>query len=318
MYHDLLTIPQQEWDIAEAFFQQSPGLQKLRRKLGYTTHSFIRVGDKIVAMADETLGEGGFGRVKVAQDKEGYNYAVKIEGKMYDRTQELKAMELQGTLVGVMERKYTGKKLLKGDNPDKKTYTLQTLFLEGTLAAALEKSPSIEERHALALAGARALKELHDNNMVHSDLKPENMVLAHDSEGSEQVLVRLIDFSGAKILLHKDASAPVSIFTYGYEDATVRSGFVNRKTDLYAFGKVLARMGIHKDLVEKMTAENQDQRPTLEAVIAELERSVVLPEVKVTQPIPGFVGYMWGRETPDTSDTESLIPEFAAMSLGAR
>lgn len=64
--------------------QMMPDGTKLRRKEGYSTHSFIVLNQKIFAMAPkgEYLGVGSFGHAKLAEDERGALWALKIVTKV--------------------------------------------------------------------------------------------------------------------------------------------------------------------------------------------------------------------------------------------
>lgn len=83
----LLNISDQEWKDARAFFAKNANEIKFSKD-SEEKHSFIKIGDEIYVLASKkyageehygALGEGGFGKVKVAQSASGESYAVKIE-----------------------------------------------------------------------------------------------------------------------------------------------------------------------------------------------------------------------------------------------
>ena len=78
-------------------------------------------------------------------------------------------------------------------------YIAMELLVGETLAQRLKRSGPIYWRRALhiALAVARALEQCHRRNLIHADLKPENIYL--EGRGKDEEVVRVLDFGIAQI-----------------------------------------------------------------------------------------------------------------------
>lgn len=193
----LLTISEEEWQVAEQYFSEHPAAVKFDRKLKGSDHSFIRVkvGEEyqIYALATKhcqseekhaQLGEGGFGKVKVAQDREGNSYAVKIgkrESKKMDPDETANVVlmqelqELKGYAFRKRQEKYN-----KTDEKYKMYKILE--YHAGTeLFQHIEASGLTEtEKYLLAFSLCSTLEALHEKKVIHGDVKPENFMRKED------------------------------------------------------------------------------------------------------------------------------------------
>jgi serine/threonine protein kinase len=108
----------------------------------------------------------------------------------------------------------------------------------------------IDERLPLVVPLGRALRILsqvaagigcaHDNQIVHRDIKPDNIMLTIDAQGAEQV--KILDFGLAKVALETAAALTREGEVFGApgymapEQAMARP--VDQRADIYAFGAV--------------------------------------------------------------------------------
>jgi eukaryotic-like serine/threonine-protein kinase len=87
-----------------------------------------------------------------------------------------------------------------GETPDGLVYLVME-FLEGmSLGELLKKNGSIDLEHTIAigLQICEALYCMHESNVIHRDLKPDNIMLIQDGKGIE--IVKVVDFGVAKLL----------------------------------------------------------------------------------------------------------------------
>ena len=93
-----------------------------------------------------------------------------------------------------------------------------------------------------------AVKQLHRNNIVHGDLKVENMVYYYDSSESKDY-VKLIDFNTSYIINDNDKyDIPFLHGTYGYCAIEQHRGKIHKKSDIYSLGVILLELIINDDL----------------------------------------------------------------------
>ncbi|KAE8655047.1 hypothetical protein F3Y22_tig00117034pilonHSYRG00594 [Hibiscus syriacus] len=94
-------------------------------------------------------------------------------------------------------------------------------------------------RHLIALGISRGLAFLHTSNMVHGDVKPQNVLFDADFEA------HLSDFGLDRLAIatQTEASTSTSVGTLGYvsPEAVVR-GEGSKESDVYSFGIVMLEL----------------------------------------------------------------------------
>ncbi|XP_028790112.1 proline-rich receptor-like protein kinase PERK8 [Neltuma alba] len=99
---------------------------------------------------------------------------------------------------------------------------------------------SWENRVKVAIGAARGLLYLHDNNIIHRDMTPNNILLTHDFE------TLLGDFGLAITREEEKETASEEECVGGDEDYAapeyVEDGKLSTKTDVYSFGVVLLQL----------------------------------------------------------------------------
>ncbi|KAK7259935.1 hypothetical protein RIF29_25562 [Crotalaria pallida] len=111
------------------------------------------------------------------------------------------------------------------------------------------KSLTWRERMKVALGTARGLKYLHENNIIHGNIKSSNILLTHDFEP------QIGDFGIGKAKLeskkaYKDKNATNSGYT---APECLESGMLSNKTDTYSFGAVLLELITGRSVTDKLT-----------------------------------------------------------------
>ena len=100
-----------------------------------------------------------------------------------------------------------------------------------------------------------ALQYLHNHQVLHLDLKPDNILLTHINDD-----VKLIDLGFCRT----DAFVDTQGYTSGFAaPEQLSSGEVDVRTDIYAFGKILEHLpnhSLYKKVIARCTAEHPEAR----------------------------------------------------------
>nr|XP_027109275.1 proline-rich receptor-like protein kinase PERK3 [Coffea arabica] len=186
---------------------------------------------------DNFLGEGGFGSVYKGELKNGLKIAVK----------QHKDASLQGEIefkseVAVLSKaKHQNLVMLLGSCSEGNHRLLVYEFVcNGSLDQHLSKAAKVpltwEQRIKIALGAAKGLEYVHSHNIIHRDMRPNNILITHDYESL------LGDFGLAKTQ-HGTNSDDSFVGTLGYmAPEYAQTGKVSTKTDVYSFGVVLLQL----------------------------------------------------------------------------
>ncbi|XWS08218.1 hypothetical protein CRYUN_Cryun41cG0060900 [Craigia yunnanensis] len=192
--------------------------------------------------AKNFLSEGGFGSVyrgeinglKIAVKQHKYNASLQGEKEFQSEVQVLRKARHENLVVLVGSCSEGNHRLL-----------VYEFVCHGSLDLHLSKHTrrplSWEKRVKIALGAARGLKYLHDNNIIHRDMRPNNILVTHEFEPL------LGDFGLARTQ-HEDSDQSSEtitrvVGTLGYlAPEYAECGKVSTKTDVYSFGVVLLQL----------------------------------------------------------------------------
>ncbi|OMO62860.1 hypothetical protein COLO4_32861 [Corchorus olitorius] len=192
--------------------------------------------------ATNFLSEGGFGSVY-----RGEINGLKIAVKQYKYDRSLQGeKEFKSEVQVLRKARHENLVMLVGTCSEGNHRLLVYEFVcNGSLDLHLSKHArrplSWEKRVKIALGAAKGLKYLHDNNIIHRDMRPSNILVTHDFEPL------LGDFGLARTQ-HEDSehsSETVTrvVGTLGYlAPEYAECGKVSTKTDVYSFGVVLLQL----------------------------------------------------------------------------
>ncbi|KAI3445214.1 hypothetical protein Pfo_001879 [Paulownia fortunei] len=184
------------------------------------------------------LSEGGFGFVFKGKLKDGLKIAVK----------QHKAASLQGekefkSEVHVLSQaRHQNLVVLLGSCTEGSHRLLVYEYvcngsLEEHLSDDCSQPLNWEQRIKIAMGAAKGLAYLHARNIVHRDMRPDNILITHDHESL------LGDFGLAKAQQDDTAHSSGVVGTLGYvAPEYAESGKMSTKTDVYSFGVVLLQL----------------------------------------------------------------------------
>jgi eukaryotic-like serine/threonine-protein kinase len=219
---------------------------------------------------ERRLGQGGYGEVLAARDREtGLSVAIKIlhsEAAQNDPRAAARMRQEAGILKGI-EHPNIVRVLSIEDSPQGEFLVMERLHGE-TLKERLEKQGALSSSQALVLSrqllGALALA--HSRQVLHRDLKPDNILICYAPMSHTGEIAKLVDFGIAK------AQAPVDEQSDEEEVTLVKTRVgsfvgtarysapeqfvgdpVGPQADLFCLGLVIAEMLTNKP---RITSDN--------------------------------------------------------------
>ncbi|GAA1087862.1 serine/threonine protein kinase [Nocardiopsis metallicus] len=228
-----------------------------------------------------SLGKGGFGEVFLGEAEDGTRAAVKILHASWARDTDMRrrfAAEVE------QARRVSGfciAEILDAE-PEADEPWIATEYIDGpTLQRAVaEDGPRTgTELQRLAVSTATALAAIHAAEVVHRDLKPDNIMLAQDGP-------RVIDFGIARAVESTSVTASGIVGTVGYMAPEQLEGMrLTAAVDVFAWASVMVFAATGREAFHGPTQASRIARvlsgepdtgdlsgPLLEAVLACLDK----------------------------------------------
>ena len=112
-------------------------------------------------------------------------------------------------------------------------------YIEGiTLKTYIEKKGRLPFREAVSISMqvARGIEDAHNHNIVHRDIKPQNIMITTDG------MVKVTDFGIARATTSETISTDVMGSVHYISPEQARNGYVDGKSDIYSLGIVMYEM----------------------------------------------------------------------------
>ena len=112
-------------------------------------------------------------------------------------------------------------------------------YVEGiTLKTYIEKKGQLNFKEAISIAiqVACGIEAAHNNNIVHRDIKPQNIMISHEGK------VKVTDFGIARAATSNTIHSDVMGSVHYTSPEQARNGFVDGKSDIYSLGIVMYEM----------------------------------------------------------------------------
>lgn len=235
------------------------------------------------------VGEGGMGRVYLAEHvKMGRRVALKVmhEAMSFDRDAVLRFQREASTAAAISHPNIAT--IYDFGEADNHLIYLAMEFVEGiSLGRLIAGTGALPIPRAVALAQqiAAALTAAHSSQVIHRDLKPDNVLVARGADGTEQV--KVVDFGIAKTA-GRSANLTQTGFMVGTPDymspEQIAGGVLDARTDLYSLGCILYEMltGVRpfagspqENLFKRLTEAAPHPRATNAAIPEALDALVV-------------------------------------------
>jgi serine/threonine-protein kinase len=118
-------------------------------------------------------------------------------------------------------------------------YYIVMEYVEGiTLKTYIEKKNQLTFKEAISIAiqVARGIEAAHNKNIIHRDIKPQNIIIS--TEGK----VKVTDFGIARAASANTISSDVMGSVHYSSPEQARNGFVDNRSDIYSLGIVMYEM----------------------------------------------------------------------------
>ncbi|XP_061337743.1 putative serine/threonine-protein kinase [Gastrolobium bilobum] len=183
------------------------------------------------------LSEGGFGSVY-----KGELHGLKIAVKQHVYESHKGEKEFKSEVDALSKAKHKNVVMLLGSCSEGNHRLLVYEYvcngsLDQHLSQHSRKPISWQDRVKVANGTAKGLLYLHENNIIHRDMTPSNILLTHDYE------VLLGDFGLARIVAEDSSYLTDCVGNLAYfAPEYAEFGKVSCKTDVYSFGLVLLQL----------------------------------------------------------------------------
>ena len=153
-----------------------------------------------------------------------------------------------------------------------------------------EITPSLFYKIIIELV--KAVLVLHENNVYHGDIKPNNFFVRDFYKETEDIHIVIADFGFAKDLDNPLTCLIPDGHTPGYAAPEVeRYDSVSLSSDIFSLGKVFERIYYYVNdyipiyisiMINRMIEENPEERPTIKDIVSELKEKQEQNKKKIT------------------------------------
>ncbi len=137
-----------------------------------------------------------------------------------------------------------------------------TEYVEGGVLSAERPMPESEVR-MIGISLFSALNELHQNNIIHKDIKPSNIMLTKDG------IVKIIDYGISRTFKPGGTSDTVNFGTRGYAPPE-QFGFAQTdfRSDIYAAGVTLFELLTGGESIDKLSGYSGRLKPIIQKCVS--------------------------------------------------
>jgi serine/threonine protein kinase len=186
------------------------------------------------------ISDGRYSRLFLAVDEiEGGNFVLKFPKLQVGEVIAYRAAFVRETWVGArVESPWVGCVIELPPGRQTCLYTVMPFYQGELLEARIARAPllALEEGRNIAIKLARGVAALHRADIIHRDIKPDNVILERDGS------LKLIDLGVVRVPGQEDAPPETIPGTAAYMAPEMFEGEAgNQATDLYALGVTMYR-----------------------------------------------------------------------------
>jgi serine/threonine protein kinase len=205
---------------------------------------------------DKQVGRGGMGAVYLAeQEPLARKVAIKVLHGTADET-TVARFQREARLIAQLQHPHIVGLIDFGEDDGRLFLAMEYIDGEALTALLKREAPLTPKRACeIALQVAEALAVAHDIQVVHRDVKPDNVMIIKTAAGQD--FVKMLDFGVAKIKREGDqqntieTKAGLIVGSLRYiSPEQVESGDITPRTDIYSFGCILYEMLTGKRVFE--------------------------------------------------------------------
>ena len=234
----------------------------------------LKIGKEVVLAESKILGEGYWGKVfkinensclKIIKSENNLNPLIPSDIKGENDITEIKEFIISDTLKNV---KIEGIQKIESTYYTNNYLFIKSKFYKGpTLEKYIEEQKGYEKKNKIELVLKHflqivtALKNLHELNFVHLDLKSDNLIFT-DEKCEKLVIIdlgtaRVEDENKEALKEQKEIIGSKRNFSYNVAQSIInKEGYSGKKYDIWCLGLILYHMYFGKELFPKYSLAN--------------------------------------------------------------
>ena len=182
----------------------------------------------------DLIGEGAFGKIYRAQRKSTYQIvAIMKIGKKKKQDKEIKSLRLE---IDILKKIFDENVIQLLDSFETNSeFCLVTELAQGQLYEILEEDKKLPESEIKFIARqlVAGLFYLHSNNIIHRDIKPQNILISANG------IIKICDFGFARAIENKTMITSIKGTPLYMAPELLKESPYNQKADLWLLGVIL-------------------------------------------------------------------------------